>query len=772
MNNETTEINQGPMPPMSSENVEIAQTMLQTGMMDAPAMPGPIGAIDRFEVIKLLGQGGMGQVMLAREPITDASVAIKIINPSFAKEQWAVRRFLTEAQHMYRMSHPNILKVLEVSDRKAGPYYVMPYIEGGSLAERIKPGQPLSKDEIVPIARQIADALKYAHSRGIIHRDLKPANILIDAAGRAYLTDFGLLRTVFNDSMIDVSKRSVEGTPTYLSPSAAEGKADDTRGDIYAFGAVLYEMLTGLKPYDGPDPESIIKKIIAGPPRPIREINPEAPADLVQIAENCMARELRDRYAEMADVLCDIERLSTGGTILGSHGTAPKPQAQNRDVRRLRLKRTLLYIAGVCMIIAAFSAYIGGEAGLCGLLSAIAVFNVLGALSIDMKIEQLLRSPEALDMDETSSEKFWKFWKYVRIGLAVVMLLWTAVIFGLLFKLKVMPHLRIRQPTGFFEHTPGFLSMSQAHNVRLLPNGDAMLTADSRFTNKDNTPMLTYSFIATPSNIVAVLDKTGNALPFDVVREDTHYRYTARLQSPILPGEEFIGKIVVPSPMAAKLEGDIWVYRKTQVPGPETRFTETVLLPEGAELVSVNPKPSRQIVERGSITLVFEMLVPKGGAYKSEIRYRLAGAGPSAPASSANQVELPLVTETYPHVFNNDVPSSLDHISVTFNRKMHDGSWSWCDMHLASYPAVTGTPWYNEDRTVCTLPVKLQPGTAYAVHINLSPYKSFVSENGRAVPEYMLVFSTLGKDGKPTPLPDDLVKRAKEINRAHDRPLE
>lgn len=390
-------IDHGPMPPMSSENVEITQTMLQTGMMDAPAMPGPIGAIDRFEVIKLLGQGGMGQVMLAREPITDASVAIKIINPMFAKEQWAVRRFLTEAQHMYRMSHPNILKVLEVSDRKAGPYYVMPYIEGGSLAERIKPGQPLSKEEIMPIARQIADALKYAHSRGIIHRDLKPANILIDAAGRAYLTDFGLLRTVFNDSIIDVSKRSVEGTPAYLSPSAAEGKADDTRCDIYAFGAVLYEMLTGLKPYDGSDPESIIKKIIAGPPRPIREINPEAPADLVQIAENCMARELRDRYAEMADVLRDLERLFTGETILGSHGTAPQPQAQNRIIRRLRLKRTLSYIAGGCLIIGACSACIGGKGGLGGLISGAAALSFVAAISIDRKIEQLLRSPKTLD---------------------------------------------------------------------------------------------------------------------------------------------------------------------------------------------------------------------------------------------------------------------------------------------------------------------------------------------------------------------------------------
>ncbi len=315
----------GNLPPMSAGDHDLTQTMLQSGMLRPPEQPGPLGAVDRFQIIRPLGAGGMGQILLAEEPITGARVALKMIRPELVGETWAVRRFLTEAQHMYRMAHPNILKVMEVSDRAAGPYYVMPFIDGGSLADRIKPGQPLARDEIIAIVGPVAEALAYAHARGIIHRDLKPANILLDREGRPYLTDFGLLRTVFNDSMVDVRKPLVEGTVAYLSPGTATGKAEDTRCDIYAFGAMLYELLTGRPPYSGPDPEAILRQIVAGPPDPIRKLNPKAPADLAQIAEWAMARELRDRYAEMTDIVNDLERAAQGREPLGPHGRARAP---------------------------------------------------------------------------------------------------------------------------------------------------------------------------------------------------------------------------------------------------------------------------------------------------------------------------------------------------------------------------------------------------------------------------------------------------------------
>ncbi len=335
--------------PMSKGPADVTQVMLQAGMINAPERPGACGSVGRFEVLRPLGAGGMGQVFLAREPVTEGRVAIKMIHPRYLKTDWAVRRFLTEARHMYQMSHPHILKVLEVSDRRKSPYYVMPFVEGGSLADLIQPGQPLPEDRIVEIARSIAEALQYAHSRGIIHRDLKPANVLLDKDGRAYLTDFGLLRTVFNDDMVDPDNSSPEGTAPYLSPLAACGKAEDTRCDIYAFGAVLYEMLTGTKPYDGPNAHAIVARILAGPPRPIREVNPGAPAGLVRIAESCMARELRDRYAEMADVVRDFDRAAQKEEPLGPRGASAGQVVMTLKLSGKRSVGKVLAIAGTLL---------------------------------------------------------------------------------------------------------------------------------------------------------------------------------------------------------------------------------------------------------------------------------------------------------------------------------------------------------------------------------------------------------------------------------------
>ena len=308
------------VPPMSSGTQTQGGPLLETGMMQPPQTPGTLGLIGKYQVVRILGEGGMGQVLLARDPVTDSLVAVKIIKPEFVNKEWAVHRFLTEARHIFKMSHPSIIRVLEVSDRKEGPYFVMPYMTGGSLAQKIKPGEPLPPDTLLPLARQVAEALQYAHARGIIHRDLKTSNILLDPEGRAYLCDFGLLRTFFNDSLVDVAKPRLEGTVPYMSPAIAAGQAEDTRCDIYAFGCLLYEMLTSQPPYQGPSVEAILKQIQAGPPQPIRQLNPAAPAPLVAIAEHAMGRELRDRYATMADVLRDLDRAAQGKEPLGPHG--------------------------------------------------------------------------------------------------------------------------------------------------------------------------------------------------------------------------------------------------------------------------------------------------------------------------------------------------------------------------------------------------------------------------------------------------------------------
>jgi sugar lactone lactonase YvrE len=313
-------------PPVSAFMGPVAE-MIQQRLLSPPGRPGMLATLDHFEVQRLIGAGGMGMVLLARDVQGGREVAIKLIRSELVGNQQLVHRFLKEAGHLKRLRHTNIVPVTEISERAEGPYFVMPYFEKGSLAGQIKPGQPLPTARIFEIAMALAEGLGFAHRSGIIHRDLKPANILMGANGEVCIGDFGLARTVFNDTIVDVETRNLEGTAPYMSPAVAAGTAEDTRCDIYSFGAVLYEMLTGEPPYQGRGTKEILDQILAGPPRPITSLNPEADRGLVAVAETAMARELRDRYAEMRDVLSDLQRLKQGKPPTGGRSARVRPRA-------------------------------------------------------------------------------------------------------------------------------------------------------------------------------------------------------------------------------------------------------------------------------------------------------------------------------------------------------------------------------------------------------------------------------------------------------------
>jgi serine/threonine protein kinase len=287
--------------------------------------------IGRYQVERTLGVGGMGIVLLAREPSSEQPVAIKVIRPECLLDPRVVRAFLREAHHMAHMAHPNVVPVREVSEQCDRPFYVMPYFAQGSLCRRIRGEDPLDPDEVPIIARQIADALAYAHGRGIIHRDVKPSNILIADDGRACLADFGLVRTVFNDTISETRPNWCVGTPAFMSPAVAAGQPEDTRCDIYSFGAVLYAMLAGAAPYRGSVAQDVLEKVLAGPPKPISQLNPAAHTHLVAIAEGAMARELRDRYACMADILSDLDRVAAGQAPLGPRGRGTETHGPTAD---------------------------------------------------------------------------------------------------------------------------------------------------------------------------------------------------------------------------------------------------------------------------------------------------------------------------------------------------------------------------------------------------------------------------------------------------------
>lgn len=266
----------------------------------------------------------MGLVFLAqRNPGSTSSsappqpVAIKVLKPELQTNPRAEALFKKEIRHLKQLDHPHILKPLEANTIDGRSFIVMPYFVGGNLADRIQRPPPPGRDKLLQWAIQISSALDYAHRKGVIHRDLKPANVLLDATDDLILADFGLARTVFNDSMLDIHHPRVEGTCAYLSPAMAAGEAEDTRCDIYAFGAVLYELLTGQPPYIGSSREEILDKIRTQPPTPVLSANPKAPADLARVTEWAMARRHRDRYANMVDVQADLDRMIRGLPPLG-----------------------------------------------------------------------------------------------------------------------------------------------------------------------------------------------------------------------------------------------------------------------------------------------------------------------------------------------------------------------------------------------------------------------------------------------------------------------
>jgi tRNA A-37 threonylcarbamoyl transferase component Bud32 len=252
--------------------------------------------VGRYALVRELGQGGMGAVFLGKDAKLGREVAIKVLPPN-TRAYLGSERFQREVQLVARLSHPHIVPLFEADEVDGFLYYVMEYVEGESLAQRLVRLGPLPFDEAIRIIAQVGDALQYAHEHGIVHRDIKPANILL-SGGHARVTDFGIAKSLAEseEGQALTGTGVTVGTAAYMSPEQASGERRiDARSDVYALAAVLYEMLAGEPPFTGPNAQAIVARILVDAPRAVRTIRPNVPAHVDQALLAGLAKVPADR---------------------------------------------------------------------------------------------------------------------------------------------------------------------------------------------------------------------------------------------------------------------------------------------------------------------------------------------------------------------------------------------------------------------------------------------------------------------------------------------
>jgi serine/threonine protein kinase len=301
----------------------------------------------RYEIIKLLGRGGMAVVFLAQDLVLERQVAIKLLPPDVSHDSKVVQRFQQEAKTAARLDHPNIIPIYRVESEAGLNYFVMKYVNGISLEQRLEEG-PLPIDLARRVLRHAAMALGHAHERGIVHRDVKPANIMLDADGRVVLTDFGISKALDSGSAL-TGTGNIIGTPHYMAPEQAKGLDVDGRVDQYALAVVGHQILTGKQPFDGSSHSILYKHVFEPPPR-IFEGRPDAPADLCAALDRALSKEPERRFASMEEFAAAVSGERTGPRTVVSTGASATDQFPEQGIpaRRTILRRSIIAV-GLCV---------------------------------------------------------------------------------------------------------------------------------------------------------------------------------------------------------------------------------------------------------------------------------------------------------------------------------------------------------------------------------------------------------------------------------------
>jgi serine/threonine protein kinase/Tfp pilus assembly protein PilF len=307
--------------------------------------------IEGYDVERLLGYGGMGVVYRARHLKLKRTVALKmLLAGAYARRQDLVR-FQREAEAVAALRHPNIVQIFGVGDLHGRPYFTMELLEGGSLAQSLA-GAPQPARSGVALVEALAQAVQVAHNEGIVHRDLKPANVLLTADGTPKITDFGLARRLESDENLTFSGARV-GTPSYMAPEQAAGNSGEVgpATDVYALGAILYEMLTGRPPFRAETPSETERQVIAEEPAAPSRLNARIPRDIETICLKCLSKDPQRRYTTAAALIDDLQRFQRGDPI-----SARRPGSWERVRRWLRRHPSFAAFVGISVLFAALLA--------------------------------------------------------------------------------------------------------------------------------------------------------------------------------------------------------------------------------------------------------------------------------------------------------------------------------------------------------------------------------------------------------------------------------
>lgn len=295
--------------------------------------------VSHYRIEEKIGAGGMGEIYLAQDTRLNRRVALKFLPESLVADPESRERLLREAQAVSRLSHPNILTVFAVEHAEGRDFIAMEYIAGATLG-RAAEQKNWSIDDLIEIAIQIADGLRSAHEAEVVHRDLKPSNILIDREGRARILDFGIAKVKGASKLTKTG--STMGTVSYLSPEQAQGKDVDARSDLFSFGAILYELISGQLPFGGDHEAAIVYAIANEEPEPLARFKKNVPDELQRIVTKCLAKDPRERYQSATDLVADLRTLRRRQTT----GTIPPVPARKSS-------RTLIYVAAAAVILIA-----------------------------------------------------------------------------------------------------------------------------------------------------------------------------------------------------------------------------------------------------------------------------------------------------------------------------------------------------------------------------------------------------------------------------------